>query len=280
MASPTGGERAPPEIYGIDGFVVEAYEKISDVPWAEVPAVREAKTVEHELADELYGSCRTCLGQKGGEPMLLCDDCDRGFHLSCVMPALNDVPRGEWFCARCDRRRSSLAHRRAHAIAKLRAVMDDIQTRPSLPPRLRMKLLGCAPPAPRLPPLTELPPRARRKAKIFKKSREKRVKSIISLAKSILRHPGEHTAPLREAILQLDAPPPPVSLTVRPSCISNQDGTTPPPQVSIVVGQSIRTTSVHQGDEVVSAVPVLKSNLIGPRRAKGQFADMSDLDLG
>jgi len=33
--------------------------------------------------------------------MLLCDGCDRGFHLKCLKPALKAVPEGTWFCPTC-----------------------------------------------------------------------------------------------------------------------------------------------------------------------------------
>ena len=33
--------------------------------------------------------------------MLLCDGCDRGFHMYCLKPALKNVPKGKWFCVDC-----------------------------------------------------------------------------------------------------------------------------------------------------------------------------------
>ena len=33
--------------------------------------------------------------------MLLCDGCDRGFHMGCLKPALKKVPTGNWFCHDC-----------------------------------------------------------------------------------------------------------------------------------------------------------------------------------
>ena len=34
--------------------------------------------------------------------MLLCDDCDRGFHADCLNPALMEIPEEEWFCDACN----------------------------------------------------------------------------------------------------------------------------------------------------------------------------------
>jgi hypothetical protein len=41
--------------------------------------------------------------------MLLCDDCDKGYHTSCLTPPLLAVPEGEWLCPQCLERRDRLA---------------------------------------------------------------------------------------------------------------------------------------------------------------------------
>lgn len=33
--------------------------------------------------------------------LLLCDNCDRGYHLGCVEPELSQPPEGEWICPIC-----------------------------------------------------------------------------------------------------------------------------------------------------------------------------------
>jgi len=33
--------------------------------------------------------------------MLLCDGCDRGFHMYCLKPALKKIPKGTWYCPEC-----------------------------------------------------------------------------------------------------------------------------------------------------------------------------------
>lgn len=33
--------------------------------------------------------------------MILCDECDRAYHLFCLTPPLEDVPRGSWICDGC-----------------------------------------------------------------------------------------------------------------------------------------------------------------------------------
>ncbi|KAE8696817.1 RING/FYVE/PHD zinc finger superfamily protein, putative isoform 2 [Hibiscus syriacus] len=45
-------------------------------------------------------TCQTCkLGINEVENVLLCDACEKGFHLKCLQP--KGIPRGEWHCARC-----------------------------------------------------------------------------------------------------------------------------------------------------------------------------------
>jgi hypothetical protein len=34
--------------------------------------------------------------------MIICDLCDRSYHLCCLKPPINDFPEGSWFCYRCD----------------------------------------------------------------------------------------------------------------------------------------------------------------------------------
>ena len=35
------------------------------------------------------------------DPMLLCDACNEGYHISCLNPPLARVPDGNWFCDNC-----------------------------------------------------------------------------------------------------------------------------------------------------------------------------------
>ncbi|KAK3235821.1 hypothetical protein CYMTET_54005 [Cymbomonas tetramitiformis] len=46
-------------------------------------------------------ACEVCRKTDGEAEMLLCDACNRGYHLWCLNPALDGVPEGEWLCPRC-----------------------------------------------------------------------------------------------------------------------------------------------------------------------------------
>lgn len=50
-----------------------------------------------------YGDscCEECGSAEHAAELLLCDQCDRGFHLFCLRPILVSVPKGSWFCPHC-----------------------------------------------------------------------------------------------------------------------------------------------------------------------------------
>jgi hypothetical protein len=63
--------------------------------------------------------------------MLLCDRCDQGYHLDCLVPALEEVPIEDWFCPRCNgpeavaapvRQRANLAMRVRRTVQRNRQI--------------------------------------------------------------------------------------------------------------------------------------------------------------
>lgn len=49
----------------------------------------------------LKAYCRICRRRRDPEKMLLCDGCDRGHHLYCLRPPLDEIPKGDWYCTAC-----------------------------------------------------------------------------------------------------------------------------------------------------------------------------------
>ncbi|GJN18855.1 hypothetical protein PR202_gb06061 [Eleusine coracana subsp. coracana] len=45
--------------------------------------------------------CEACGSGEAGAELMLCDGCDRGYHIFCLRPILPRVPAGDWFCAAC-----------------------------------------------------------------------------------------------------------------------------------------------------------------------------------
>lgn len=35
------------------------------------------------------------------DKLILCDECNKAFHLFCLRPALYRIPQGEWLCPAC-----------------------------------------------------------------------------------------------------------------------------------------------------------------------------------
>jgi hypothetical protein len=45
-------------------------------------------------------ACQVCM-RRDGPTMLLCDECDAGYHMKCLVPRLYRVPAGAWVCPVC-----------------------------------------------------------------------------------------------------------------------------------------------------------------------------------
>ncbi|KAL2347264.1 hypothetical protein Fmac_001264 [Flemingia macrophylla] len=55
--------------------------------------------VERENYSDLM--CEQCGSGELPDELLLCDKCDRGFHMKCVRPIVVRVPIGSWLCPKC-----------------------------------------------------------------------------------------------------------------------------------------------------------------------------------
>ncbi|KAL0972960.1 hypothetical protein UPYG_G00197040 [Umbra pygmaea] len=45
--------------------------------------------------------CKVCRKKGEDDKLILCDECNKAFHLYCLRPALYRVPQGEWLCPAC-----------------------------------------------------------------------------------------------------------------------------------------------------------------------------------
>ncbi|RWS30097.1 bromodomain adjacent to zinc finger domain protein 1A-like isoform X2 [Leptotrombidium deliense] len=57
-------------------------------------------------------ACIVCSTKKHPGKMLLCDECNSGFHTYCINPPLEEIPVGEWFCFSCAELRKPLSPRK------------------------------------------------------------------------------------------------------------------------------------------------------------------------
>lgn len=46
-------------------------------------------------------SCTLCGTSENDDKLLFCDDCDRGYHMYCLVPPMKDAPEGSWSCSIC-----------------------------------------------------------------------------------------------------------------------------------------------------------------------------------
>ncbi|GAA5928683.1 hypothetical protein JCM10213_002531 [Rhodosporidiobolus nylandii] len=60
------------------------------------PATRKSK------AERAPGeTCEICSTDHDPDHIVLCDECDRGYHLNCLTPPLKQVPTSQFYCSRC-----------------------------------------------------------------------------------------------------------------------------------------------------------------------------------
>ncbi|KAL9268156.1 Histone demethylase JHD2-like protein [Drosera capensis] len=62
------------------------------------------RTVDHADAS-IYSAatCRSCRKESAPKECLVCDSCEEVLHLSCIQPALKEIPYKNWFCSDCTR---------------------------------------------------------------------------------------------------------------------------------------------------------------------------------
>lgn len=82
-------------------------------------------TVFNEAVDQV---CEQCSSGLHGDVMLLCDRCDKGWHLYCLSPPLERVPPGNWYCSDClnsDRDCFGFIHRRKSCLLETLRRFDE-----------------------------------------------------------------------------------------------------------------------------------------------------------
>ena len=57
-------------------------------------------------ADDVDTACERCRST-ADDGMLLCDLCDRGYHIACLKPPLAQEPEGDWYCPLCEKLRKT-----------------------------------------------------------------------------------------------------------------------------------------------------------------------------
>ncbi|WVZ18543.1 hypothetical protein V8G54_005865 [Vigna mungo] len=66
---------------------------------SDIMARAQYAVVERETYSDLL--CEQCGSGELSDELLLCDKCDRGFHMKCVRPIVVRIPIGSWLCPKC-----------------------------------------------------------------------------------------------------------------------------------------------------------------------------------
>ena len=60
-----------------------------------------SKEEEQRKTPTLMEFCHICEQDNDETRMLLCDGCNKGYHMYCLNPPLKSIPEGDWFCLNC-----------------------------------------------------------------------------------------------------------------------------------------------------------------------------------
>lgn len=61
----------------------------------------EPKNATEEQVQEDPTFCEICHLSDREDRLLLCDGCDSGYHLECLVPPMDEVPYDNWYCPEC-----------------------------------------------------------------------------------------------------------------------------------------------------------------------------------
>ncbi|WCJ43482.1 RING/FYVE/PHD-type zinc finger family protein [Euphorbia peplus] len=65
--------------------------------------------------------CRRCHGETDVRGSLVCDSCEEAYHMSCIEPAVNEIPLRNWYCGSCSAGGMDSLHENCAVCARLNA---------------------------------------------------------------------------------------------------------------------------------------------------------------
>jgi len=74
----------------------------------EAPPLRGDEQAEHSASENDEVSAMVCEACRGGhyeDQIILCDKCDKGWHMFCLKPKMKKIPKGDWICPACESHR-------------------------------------------------------------------------------------------------------------------------------------------------------------------------------
>ncbi|XP_042008807.1 PHD finger protein EHD3-like isoform X3 [Salvia splendens] len=73
--------------------------------------------------DEAH-TCRRCKEKAAGRTGLACDSCEEMYHISCIEPAITEIPSRSWHCANCIAKGIESSHENCIACERLNAFLS------------------------------------------------------------------------------------------------------------------------------------------------------------
>ena len=141
-----------------DTVAVEYHRRLKDEDYGFFPARKRRRQKENEDDNEEESDSDYCVVCDDGGELILCDKCDRPYHLYCHQPALPEIPEGAWFCSDCRMRSPALCDRAISPKKLITSPQAKKKKTISLDPELRNSLKSFqleikAPPQRPIPPV-------------------------------------------------------------------------------------------------------------------------------
>ncbi|KAE8721702.1 putative Histone-lysine N-methyltransferase ATXR5 [Hibiscus syriacus] len=102
--------------------------------------LKRAKYAVVERAEYSDIFCEQCGSGERPEELLLCDKCDKGFHMKCLRPIVVRIPIGSWLCPKCSDTRKR--RRRSVSLVLLKKRRRLLPFIPSEDPNQRLRQMG------------------------------------------------------------------------------------------------------------------------------------------
>lgn len=100
----------------------------------EIKVVAQSTTLLIDDDESDVTLCEICSHGDREERMLLCDDCNLGYHMHCLNPPLVDVPTGSWYCDNC------FASEQSSGEDDIHQLIEELETEIGIPEtRLRVR---------------------------------------------------------------------------------------------------------------------------------------------